>query len=65
MFSWKVATALLLSALVLLSISSSVEATYRKPPGLNGSIFGKRGNSELIFKPIERITKIYFNFSGG
>lgn len=46
MFPLKVFTALLLSVLVLLSATNTVEATYRKPPGLNGSIFGKRGNSE-------------------
>lgn len=63
MFPLKVVTALLLSVLVLLSATSSVEATYRKPPGLNGSIFGKRGNSECYQSEISA-NNIDFPFSG-
>ncbi|XP_077292439.1 uncharacterized protein LOC143915605 [Arctopsyche grandis] len=39
----KTTVCLLLVALLVLTLSSEAEATYRKPP-FNGSIFGKRGN---------------------
>lgn len=54
MFPIKVLT-LLLSVLVLLSATSTVEATYRKPPGLNGSIFGKRGSGEWQLFKIQEV----------
>lgn len=33
------------AVLLLVLLLATAEATYRKPPGLNGSIFGKRTGS--------------------
>lgn len=51
MCSGRVLAILVLALFVVLVVTNGVEATYRKPP-FNGSIFGKRANSNGTNKNI-------------